>query len=131
MDFGLHCCQMDHLVFHLHIDARYVLFVYVDDIVITGDDSGGITRLKQFLQQHYNTKDLGKIRYFLGIEVARSKLGINLSQRKYVLDILEETGLLGAHLVDTHMDPNKVAVMEATNFMSHTNHLIRLEDLTI
>ena len=70
--------------------------VYVDDIVITGDDSGGIARLKQFLQQQFHTKDLGKLRYFLGIEVARSQTGINLSQRKYALDLLEETGLLGS-----------------------------------
>lgn len=46
--------------------------VYVDDIVITGDDSGGIASLKQFLQQQFHTKDLGRLRYFLGIEVARS-----------------------------------------------------------
>jgi hypothetical protein len=81
--------------------------VYVDDIVITGDDSGGIARLKQFLQQQFHTKDLGKLRYFLGIEVARSRTGINLSQRKYALDLLEETGLLGSRPVDVPMDPNK------------------------
>jgi hypothetical protein len=45
MDFGLHCCQTDHSLFHLHIDAGYILLVYVNDIVITRDDSGGITRL--------------------------------------------------------------------------------------
>jgi hypothetical protein len=50
MDFGLHRSQMDHLVFNLHIDVGYVLVVYVDDIVIIGGDSRGITRLKQFLQ---------------------------------------------------------------------------------
>jgi hypothetical protein len=53
--------------------------VYVDDIVITSDDSGGIARLKLFLQQSFHTKDLGKLRYFLGIEVARPRAGINLS----------------------------------------------------
>jgi len=49
---------------------------------------------------------LGKLNSFLRVEVARSKKGINLSPRKYVLDILEETGLLGARPVDTPMDPN-------------------------
>ena len=49
---------------------------------------------------------MGKLRYFLGIEVARSQARINFSQRKYVLDLLEETGLLGACLVDIPMDPN-------------------------
>jgi hypothetical protein len=42
-------------------------------------------RLKQFLQHHFHTRDLGKIRCFLGIEVARSKLGINLSQSMYLI----------------------------------------------
>ena len=51
-------------------------------------------------------RSLGKLPYFLGIGVARSKEGINLSQRKYVLDILEETGLLGSKPVETPMDHN-------------------------
>jgi hypothetical protein len=43
LEFGLQRCQADHLVFHLHTRAGYILLVvYVDDIVITGDDSGGI-----------------------------------------------------------------------------------------
>ena len=81
--------------------------VYVNDIVITGDNSGVIARLKQFLQDQFHTKDLGKLRYFIGIEVARSRIGINLSQRKYALDLLEEAGLLGSRPVDVPMDPNK------------------------
>ena len=82
------------------------MIVYVDDIIITGDDQKCIVELKNFLRLQFRTKDLGKLRYFFGIEVARSKDGISLSQRKYVLDILEETGLLGSKPVDTPMDPN-------------------------
>ena len=113
MEFGLQRCQTDHSVFHLHTSAGYILLVvYVDDIVITGDDSGGIARLKLFLQQKFHTKDLGKLKYFLGIEVARSWKGINLSQRKYVLDFLEKTGFLGALPVDIPMDPNQKLVKD-------------------
>ena len=72
-----------------------MLVVYVDDIVITGSDSKGISSLKSFLQSQFHTKDLGMLRYFLGIEVMRSKHGIFLSQSKYVLDLLFETGKLG------------------------------------
>ena len=51
MEFGLQRCQIDHSVFHLHTSASYIfLVVYVDDIVITDGDSGGIARLKLFLQ---------------------------------------------------------------------------------
>jgi hypothetical protein len=97
LEFGLLGCHIDHSVFHLQTSAGYILLViYVDDIVITGDDSGGIAWLKLFLQHKFHRKELGKLRYFLGIEVGRSQKGINLSQRKYVLDLLEETGLLDA-----------------------------------
>ncbi|XP_019051682.1 PREDICTED: uncharacterized protein LOC109114067 [Nelumbo nucifera] len=80
--------------------------MYVDDIVFIGNDTHGIDELKQFLQQHFQTKDLGTLKYFLGIEVAQSKWEISLSQRKYVLDMLDETGLLGSKPVETPMDPN-------------------------
>lgn len=79
MDFGLHRCQADHTTIHLLAAAGYIiLVVYVDDIKITGSDSGGIIELKHFLQKRFHTKDLGKLRYFLRIEVARSKMGIKL-----------------------------------------------------
>ncbi|RVW26617.1 Retrovirus-related Pol polyprotein from transposon TNT 1-94 [Vitis vinifera] len=48
------------------------LVVYVDDIVITGSDQNGIQKLKQHLFTHFQTKDLGKLKYFLGIEIAQS-----------------------------------------------------------
>ncbi|RVW51876.1 Retrovirus-related Pol polyprotein from transposon TNT 1-94 [Vitis vinifera] len=70
----------------------YLSGVYVDDIVITGSDQDGIQKLKQHLFTHFQTKDLGKLKYFLGIEIAQSSSGVVLSQRKYALDILEETG---------------------------------------
>ncbi|RVW33361.1 Retrovirus-related Pol polyprotein from transposon RE2 [Vitis vinifera] len=53
-----------------------------------------------------STKDLGKLKYFLGIEIAQSSSGVVLSQRKYALDILEETGMLDCKPIDTPMDPN-------------------------
>ena len=67
----------------------------MDDIVITRNDSKSISSLKSFLQSQFHTKDLRMLRYFLGIEVMQSKYGILLSQRKYVLDLLSETGMLG------------------------------------
>jgi len=84
---------------------KILLIVYVD-IIITGDDKKGIDDLKRYLQNSFWTKDLGKLRYIMGIEVAQSKEGISLSQRKYVLDILEETSLLGSKPVETPMDHN-------------------------
>jgi hypothetical protein len=105
--FGLIRSEADHSVFYRHsVQGCIYLIVYVDDIVITGSDQQGILQLKQYLSNQFQTKDLGKLRYFLGIEVAQSKDGIVISQRKYAMDILEETGLLNAKPVDTPMDPN-------------------------
>ena len=62
----------------------------MDDIAITGSDSKGILSLKSFLHGQFHTKDLEILKYLLGVEVMRSKQGILLSQRKYVLDMLSE-----------------------------------------
>jgi hypothetical protein len=78
-------CEADHSVFTKCSSSKKYIYpvVYVDDIVITGDDNEGINALKQHLFQNFQTKDLGPLRYFLGIEVAQSKSGIAISQRKY------------------------------------------------
>ena len=107
-EFGMLRSTTDHSVFYHHnsLGQCIYLVVYVDDIVITGSDQDGIQKLKQHLFTHFQTKDLGKLKYFLGIEIAQSSSAVVLSQRKYALDILEETGMLDCKPVDTPMDPN-------------------------
>lgn len=71
-----------------------VLLVYVDDIIVTGNNLGEIEKFKMFLKGKFKIKDLGKLKYFLGIEVVDCENGICLNQRKYVLDLLSEYGML-------------------------------------
>ena len=107
-EFGMLRNTADHSVFYHHNSSEQCIYlvVYVDDIVITGSDQEGIQKLKQHLFTHFQTKDLGKLKYFLGIEIAQSSSSVVLSQRKYALNILEETGMLDCKPVDTPMDPN-------------------------
>jgi len=89
------------MVFYRHQGSHIaILAVYVDDIVINGDDVEEIKKLKERLGRAFEVKDLGPLRYFLGIEIARSSKGIIISQRKYVLDMLAETGCMGVAHVD-------------------------------
>ncbi|XP_021829822.1 uncharacterized protein LOC110770049, partial [Prunus avium] len=75
-------------------------------MIITRNDKQEISQLQQCLAKEFEMKNLGGLKYFLGIEVARSKQGIFLSQRKYVLDLLAETGMLDCKPVDTPIVQN-------------------------
>ena len=111
---------------HTFDRGKILLIVYVDNIIITGDDKQGIDDLKRYLQNSFRNKELGKFHYFLGTELARSKEGIGLSQRKYVLDILEETGLLGSKPVETPMDPNVKLYEDQGELLSNPERYCRL-----
>ncbi|RVX10168.1 Retrovirus-related Pol polyprotein from transposon RE1 [Vitis vinifera] len=80
------------------------LLIYVDDILIIGNDPVSIPTTKFFLHSHFHLKDLGDLKYFLGIEVSASKNEIFISQRKHALEIIEDAGLLGAAPIDTPME---------------------------
>lgn len=57
-------------------------------MVVTGDDEKERLALQKYLSAEFEMKDLGDLKYFLGIKVSRCKSGIFLSQRKYTLDLL-------------------------------------------
>lgn len=84
------------------------LLVYVDDIIITGPSSIQLQAFKNELSKAFRLKDLGPLKFFLGLEIARSRDGISVSQRKYTLQLLEDVGLLAAKPVTTPMDPSVV-----------------------
>jgi len=67
------------------------LIIYVDDMIIIGNDQDEISSLQQYLASEFEMKQLGNLKYFLGIEVARSKHGIFLCQRKYTIDLQSKT----------------------------------------
>ncbi|RVX11419.1 Retrovirus-related Pol polyprotein from transposon TNT 1-94 [Vitis vinifera] len=101
--------QADHTLFvkKSHAGKLAILIVYVDDIILSGNDMGELQNLKKYLSEEFEVKDLGNLKYFLGMEVARSRKGIVVSQRKYILDLLKETGMLGCKPIDTPMDSQK------------------------
>ncbi|XP_014506550.1 uncharacterized protein LOC106766331 [Vigna radiata var. radiata] len=88
--------KSDHSLFIKRTATGFTaLLVYVDDNVLAGNSMEEINCIKELLHKKFRIKNLGELKYFLGLEVARSKKGIHLCQRKYALDILEETGTQG------------------------------------
>lgn len=59
------------------------------------EDLEKIKKLQKQLPKEFETKDLGKFTYFLGIELAHSKNGNFISQQKYIIDLLKVTKMLG------------------------------------
>nr|GEW70368.1 ribonuclease H-like domain-containing protein [Tanacetum cinerariifolium] len=82
------------------------LLVYVDDLVITGNSESKIEKFKTFLNQKFKIKDLGELKYFLGIEVLKTKNGLCLNQGKYCLELLHEFGLLACRHIVTPLPKN-------------------------
>ena len=76
----------------------------VDDIILAGNGKEKIDRVKEALNKTFKIKDLGDLRYFLGFEVAISKKGIMMNQRKYTLELLTDAGLLVCKPAVTPMD---------------------------
>ena len=83
------------------------------------NDSGAISNVKAYLSTCFHMKDLGVLKYFLDIEVARGPDGLFLSQRKYTLDIISESGLLGAKPCDFPMEQNHKLPLAAGPVFAH------------
>ena len=89
--------------------------MYIHDIILTKDYEEEMNKLKAILSKEFEIKDLGVLKYFLGMELAWSRKGILVSQRKYTLDLLKEIGMLGCKLVGALMDSTcKVGMKEGS-----------------
>ncbi|XP_019226566.1 PREDICTED: uncharacterized protein LOC109208023 [Nicotiana attenuata] len=76
----------------------------MDDLLITGSSRQLIQDAKAMLQHHFKIKDLGEMRYFLDLEVARRRQSILVCQRKFPLDLIATLGLAGSKPACTPLD---------------------------
>ncbi|KAG7554602.1 Retrotransposon Copia-like N-terminal [Arabidopsis suecica] len=97
----------DHTLFVKSCGSDFlVVLVYVDDIVIASTSEALAGSLTQNLKQQFKLRDLGELKYFLGLEIARNSDGISLCQRKYALELLTATGMLACKPSSVPMIPN-------------------------
>ncbi|GKA35263.1 putative RNA-directed DNA polymerase [Tanacetum coccineum] len=84
-------------------DTLLYILVYVDDIIVTGNNKGTIDNIICQLGSAFALKDLGPLNYFLGIEIVPHVSGILLSQKKYILELLQSAGLSNCNPVSSPM----------------------------
>lgn len=83
-----------------------IVLVYVDDLIITGDDEGEVHQTRENLSVRFQMKELGELKHFLGLEVERTKEGLFLCQQKYTRDVLQKFGMMECKPVSTPIEPN-------------------------
>ncbi|XP_042442946.1 uncharacterized mitochondrial protein AtMg00810-like [Zingiber officinale] len=104
---GFHPSNHDSTLFVkcTHV-GRILLSLYVDDMIITSVDFDGIESLKFELVHYFAMKDLGLLRYFLGIKIASSPKVYLLSQSKYIANLFECARLTDNRVVDIPLEIN-------------------------
>ncbi|GKB15753.1 ribonuclease H-like domain-containing protein [Tanacetum coccineum] len=96
-------CDSSLFIYRHGTDTAYLL-LYVDDIVLTASSEGLLQRIIHSLHQEFAMTDLGPLNYFLGIFVTRDSSGLFLSQKKYVVEILERAHMVTCNPCRTHID---------------------------
>lgn len=87
----------DDCLFTRDVNGTFTtLLIYVDDVIITSASISTVDQVKKSLHFKFTIKDLGYLKYFFGLKVAKYSSSTIISQRKFVLDLLHDTGMLHA-----------------------------------
>jgi len=99
----------DYSLFSLRRDEfRLHVLVYVNDLIILGNDHVAVQQFKAYVGQCLHMNDLGNLKSFWGVEIVGGPAEIFLCQRKYALDMISETRLLGAKQANILMEQIKI-----------------------
>ncbi|XP_019054705.1 PREDICTED: uncharacterized protein LOC109115299 [Nelumbo nucifera] len=127
IQFGFVQSYLDYSLFtYCKHNIRLYVLIYVDDLIIGGNDTAAIVKFKKYLHRCFHMKDMGPLKYFLGIEVAHGLEGIFLSQQKYALDIISECGLLGAKPISVPIEQNHHLALAKGALVENPNQYQRL-----
>jgi hypothetical protein len=94
-------CPSEHTLFVKYGNDSDILIesLYVDDLIFTSNSQLMINKFKESMMKQFSMTDLGKMKYFLGIEVNQTADGIFIHQRKYATEILAKFGMEGCNKV--------------------------------
>lgn len=122
---GFLASKTDVSLFFFSQDAACVyLLVYVDDILVMGNDSKLMTNLLAKLSVAFKIRDLGELGFFLGIEMVKQGTSVLLSQQRYMSDILKRAGMAECKPLATPISTTRSAssVLDADPFDDPTRY---------
>ena len=146
---GFTKCPFEHAVYIKHKrNEALIIGVYVDDLLITGSSISNIAKFKDQMNQEFDMSDLGKLAYYIGIEVEQRNGFTELRQTAYAKKVLERAGMLDCNPVKYPMEPKILlhkdengklvnstmfkSIIGGLRYLVHTRpSLIRLELLVI
>ena len=94
------------LFIKVHKVKMAIVLVYVDDLIITGDDEAEVYQTKENLTVRFLMKELGELKHFLELEVDHTKEGLFLCQQKYAKDLLQKFEMLDCKPISMPMEVN-------------------------
>ena len=101
---GFHGSKSDTSLFIQNSSTDLIFFlIYVDDIIVIGNNRNSIARLIQALQADFALKKLGPLHFFLGVQAYTTEAGLYLSQRWYISNLLKKTNMHEAKPVSSPM----------------------------
>lgn len=121
---GFQKCYCEHTLFvKTEGGNSLIISLYVDDLIYTSNSESMLETFKRSMQEEFSMTDLGKMKYFLGVEVIQDEVGIFISQRKYALDTLKKYGMEDCNSVKNPMVPgNKLTKMGAGGAVDPTEY---------
>jgi hypothetical protein len=120
---GFQRCESEQTLFtrRTHEGRIIIVSIYVDDLIFTGNDEVMLSDFKNSMLREFDMTDLGKMRFFLGIEVLQKSDGIYICQRKYALEVLRRFGMMESNSVGSPIVPGfKISRNEDENTVDET-----------
>jgi len=110
---GFQKSSYDHTLFFKKSESKILMVsLYVDDLLFTGNDELMCVEFKASMQKEFEMTDMGKMKFFLGVEVHQSEDGIHISQKKYAKEVLERFNMGNCNSVKNPIVPGTELLRE-------------------
>lgn len=107
---------------HKTKSSIFIILIYVDDILVTGSNHVEVHQFTTKLNKMFSLKDLGNLHYFLGLYIFRYEIGLFISQKRYIQELLSKFNMVRASSSPTLIVSGKQIVAEKGKSLVESHH---------